>query len=634
MTRYKHPSARGVFFLCHWERAVSKTEIFKLFGSILIDNDRANQAIDNTENRARGTTKTFGEMIGSAAKVGAGIAMAMGSAAIAVGGLAVSLTDDLQKSLNGVQASTGATDEAMVGMKDTMLAIYNDNFGENFEDIGAAISEVGKQTGLSGDALEGMTENALALRDTFEFEVNESTRSAKMLMDQFGMSGDEAFNLIAQGAQQGLDKNGDLLDSINEYSVHFQQLGLGADEMFNMLKNGAASGAFSIDKLGDAVKEFGIRSKDGSKTSADGFKALGLDAANMTKAFAAGGDTAKTALDKTAQALFALKDPVAQNAAGVALFGTQWEDLGVKGVEALVKTQGEISKSVDALAKINEVKYNTFGEATEGIKRNLETGILLPLGEKIMPKMNEFAGWITIHMPEIKETIEDAMERASEVIIFVKDNGETLIKVVGFLGAAWVVHKGYVIASTIATDAMTIALGIQKIAIGGSTAATWLFNAALTANPIGLTVLAIVGLIGILITVTGKWDAVTGAIKEAWDWLNKWNDEPAEEKTITTHYKNVSSATTMDERLGNNAEGTDFWRGGLTWVGEKGPEIVNLPRGSQVIPNNKIGESIGNSIGTLLHVEKLVIANDIDIQQLNNKLGFFWQQTAAAKGGG
>lgn len=41
------------------------------------------------------------------------------------------------------------------------------------------------------------------------------------------------------------------------------------------------------------------------------------------------------------------------------------------------------------------------------------------------------------------------------------------------------------------------------------------------------------------------------------------------------------------QRIGRNAEGTDYWRGGLTWVGEKGPELVNLPRGSQVIPNDK-----------------------------------------------
>lgn len=38
-------------------------------------------------------------------------------------------------------------------------------------------------------------------------------------------------------------------------------------------------------------------------------------------------------------------------------------------------------------------------------------------------------------------------------------------------------------------------------------------------------------------------------------------------------------------KVGGNAEGTDNWRGGPTWVGEKGPELINLPRGAQVIPN-------------------------------------------------
>jgi hypothetical protein len=37
------------------------------------------------------------------------------------------------------------------------------------------------------------------------------------------------------------------------------------------------------------------------------------------------------------------------------------------------------------------------------------------------------------------------------------------------------------------------------------------------------------------------------------------------------------------------ANGTNNAPGGLSLVGEKGPELVNLPRGSQVIPNNKLG---------------------------------------------
>ncbi|MGD7021783.1 phage tail tape measure protein [Rossellomorea vietnamensis] len=37
--------------------------------------------------------------------------------------------------------------------------------------------------------------------------------------------------------------------------------------------------------------------------------------------------------------------------------------------------------------------------------------------------------------------------------------------------------------------------------------------------------------------------------------------------------------------IGNNADGTRNWRGGLTWVGEEGPELMHLPKGAKVIPN-------------------------------------------------
>ena len=66
-------------------------------------------------------------------------------------------------------------------------------------------------------------------------------------------------NLIAAGAQNGLDYSGELLDSISEYSVQFAKVGLDADDMFKVFQKGAESGAFNLDKVGDAVKEFSIR---------------------------------------------------------------------------------------------------------------------------------------------------------------------------------------------------------------------------------------------------------------------------------------------------------------------------------------------------------------------------------------
>lgn len=45
--------------------------------------------------------------------------------------------------------------------------------------------------------------------------------------------------------------------------------------------------------------------------------------------------------------------------------------------------------------------------------------------------------------------------------------------------------------------------------------------------------------------------------------------------------------------VGQNAAGTDNWRGGWTWVGEEGPELLNLPKGSQILSNDESKKMIG-----------------------------------------
>ncbi len=318
----------------------------------------------------------------------------------------VKKADELKQSYNTLQTQTGATDEEMADLEQRLKNIYANNYGESFEDIANAMAEVKNQTGLAGEELEKTTQNALALRDTFGYEVQESTRAADMMMKQFGLTSDEAFNLIAQGSQNGLDKNGNLLDSINEYSVHFKQLGFDAEDMFNMLANGAESGVFDIDKLGDAVKEFGIRAKDGSDTTVAAFEMLGLNSDELQAKFAAGGEGAKEAFEEVAEALQNCDDEVVKNTAGVNLFGTMWEDMGAEAVAALTNTNGSISTTKDTLSSINEIKYDSLGSAFEGIGRQFEMGLVIPIGEKLLPLVNDFANWVNEHMPEIQAVFE------------------------------------------------------------------------------------------------------------------------------------------------------------------------------------------------------------------------------------
>ena len=318
----------------------------------------------------------------SAAQVAA---VGIGAAFVGIAIAGVNVATDMDSAMNDFIASTGKAEAETERYQAVLESIYANNYGEDFQDISDAMEQVVKSLGNMDDsALQEVTESAFALRDTFEYDVAESTRAAKALMDNFGVSGADAMSMIAAGAQNGLDYSGELLDSISEYSVQFGKMGLTADDMFKIFQKGAENGAWNLDKIGDAVKEMSIRVIDGSETTKEGFELIGLNADEMAEKFAAGGDTAKEAFEETLEALASLEDPIAQNTAGVDLLGTMWEDLGPDVVEALANIEDGAYDTADAMNQIKEVKYDDLNSMFEGLKRNVEL-LLIPIGEALIP---------------------------------------------------------------------------------------------------------------------------------------------------------------------------------------------------------------------------------------------------------
>ena len=378
--------------------------IFSLMGSIFVDSTEAEESISKTEEKSSKLSESLSKGIETAGKWAAGIATAAGTAAIAIGTTAIKVSTDVDTAMNDFAASTGIAADELGKYEDAMLNIYNNNFGESFEDIAASMGEI-KQImgeGMGAEELETMTTNALMLRDTFEFEVNESVRAANSLMDQFGLSGEEAYNLIAQGAQKGLNQNGDMLDVLNEYSVQFSQMGYSAEDMFNMLANGAEAGTWSIDKLGDAAKEFNIRMSDGS--AKDAVEALGFSWDAVSESWSKGGDEAKETFNMLLNELDGLENTTEGYNIGVGLLGTMFEDMGMEAVLALTDTQGEISNTKDALSEINDIKYDDLGSMFEGLKRNMET-LLLPLGNALIPLIVQIVKLIQDNMPMVESLL-------------------------------------------------------------------------------------------------------------------------------------------------------------------------------------------------------------------------------------
>lgn len=305
---------------------------------------------------------------------------------VAVGTAAIKFSSDSQDAFQQFAAATGTATDEMGKYKDMINNVYKDNFGESINDVAEAMATVNQNMSyLDDSALQRCTEYAYTLSDTFGYDVAESTRAANTLIKNYGVSAREAFNLITQGAQSGMDYSGEMIDSINEYSVQFKKLGLDAEDMFSIFANGAQNGAFNLDKVGDAVKEFSIRAIDGSDTTKQGFEALGMDAAKMAEKFGAGGDAAKEAFNEVIKGLASMDDPVAQSTAGVNLFGTMWEDLGPQVITSMSTASDAIDKNKESVEGLVNVKYDTLSGALGGLWRTIQVDVLQPIGDQLIP---------------------------------------------------------------------------------------------------------------------------------------------------------------------------------------------------------------------------------------------------------
>lgn len=338
----------------------------------------------------------------SLTKMVIGLGGAIGAISFAdIGYQAVTAASEFTNAMTKIQQSTNMTNQQLEATKGIAKNLYNQNFGQDWADLGNAIGITTQITQQQGQELENTTRYALLLRDAFGKDIPESVKASDTMMRQFGITSEQSFSLLAQGQQNGLDKAGDLMDTANEYANQFKALGFTANEMFDTLAAGSQNGAFNLDKVGDAVKEFNIRAKDGSKTTTQAFEMLGLDAEKMMHTFASGGPQAKQAFTKIMQMISAIEDPVQRNTVGVALMGSQFEDLEAPVIAAMGTAQKQFDMTKDTMDKLNQTKIDSPGQAMTLIGRQIETGILIPFGQLLLPLLmlvSAGVGFFTEHI--------------------------------------------------------------------------------------------------------------------------------------------------------------------------------------------------------------------------------------------
>jgi phage-related minor tail protein len=307
---------------------------------------------------------------------------------ISLGKKAMTAANDYSNAMTSIQQATGSTNAQMKATEDIAKNLYNQNFGESWEDLGGAIATTMQITKQTGNDLQDTTKNALLLKDAFGYSVTESVKTADTMMQAFGITSEQSMGLLAQGAQNGLDRSGKLVETANQYSKPFQELGFTANQMFDTLAAGSNNGALSLDTVGAAIDQFSTLSTSGSEESRKAFQSLGLNADQMISTFTAGGPQAKQSFTGIMQMLSQIEDPIKRNSIGVALMGNQFKELDAPILAAMGSARSQFDMTKDTMTQMNQAKINSPGQVLAQMGRQIQTGLLIPLGQGLVPLLN------------------------------------------------------------------------------------------------------------------------------------------------------------------------------------------------------------------------------------------------------
>lgn len=444
----------------------------------------------------------FGDITTKAKEYAVAVTAAAAVAAAAVSGLGVTFAIEKSKVDTLLAGQLGLSKDQARQLGKVTGELYAEGFTDSIQDAGNAVRAT-LQNNLvdpmaSTEVIETMSRRTAALTRLMQEDFDRVTSAvSQMLRTKMAGSAEEAFDLLAAATQRGINKSQDLLDTINEYSTEFRQLGLDGPTALGLLSQAIQAGARDSDTAADALKEFSIRAIDASTTSAKGFQLLGLDAKKMTAQIAQGGEAASAGLATVLARLREMKDPVAQNAAAVALFGTKAEDLGkslfaMNPAEAFRDFSAELGKTKGAMDSFIDGQQSA-GQRLESVWNRAKTTLadfFTPAVDEALDMFEEWANdpemqeWFDGIEADIKDIAQQWLpilkEGANEFFDAVKDNKEeiklaiTLIAnavgalATGFLlaGSAAVRVTGFIVDAFKTT--VQFVLGYMDIFIQGS----------------------------------------------------------------------------------------------------------------------------------------------------------------------
>ncbi|MDD6489599.1 MAG: phage tail tape measure protein, partial [Clostridia bacterium] len=460
-----------------------------------------------------------------------------------------------KQALNSIQAQTGMTADEMAAMKDQMYDLYGNNFGDSLEDVANVLADVKENINETNpDKIKDIAQNAIALRDTFGTDVSETLRGVNALMTNMGLSAEQAFDYIAKGSQNGLNKTEELSDNLAEYVQLWAQAGFSAEEMFSVLQNGLDSGAYNLDKVNDLVGEISRSIIDGRlESNLDSFSSK---TEQVFQAFKNGQATQKDVFDSIINDLNTTGGLFEKLATASETLSALGEDNAMAIIEALNNVNDTYSDVEGTMQSINDIKYDDVGNQLATLGRKFEVDLIQPLVEGVTPALESILTWATDNLP----LVASAFTTVTTAVLGYRAalNFETVLATLknSFAGLT---------ASTKQSAAASAEDAVQKTVETGATQTAKVaqdgLNTSMKANPIILLISLITSLISGIITYASaaqQAKSETDKFKESLDEVRKSAEESVAQtegkieviKTLGDQYEELRTKTnrTADEQ--------------------------------------------------------------------------------------
>lgn len=449
--------------------------------------DDLNKSVGNVDDAANKTTNgglnAFGVAIGNLA------ANVVGKLIDKLGDLAGAVKDsflEFDEGRDAVVKATGATGDAADELTKSYANVSKRVIG-NFDDIGGALGEVNTRFGYTGKELEDTTERFIKFADITGTDATKAVQLVSRAMGDAGIDSSEYSKIL------------------DDLAIAAQASGIGVDKLTeNLTKYGAPMRALGFDTK-ESIAIFAQWEKAGVNTE--------IAFSGMKKAignWSAEGKDAREEFKKTLDEIASAPDIASATTQAIEIFG---QKAGPDLADAIQAGRFEYSDFLDLLEGSQGTVTKTYDETQSGADKaklaiqNMKTtaaelanNFMQKYGPDIEKAIEGITGLLEKWAPKIEDGIEWISDHLPEI--------ESLVIGIGVAFGAWKV-AGIISAVTAALAGMSAAEVVAA-------AKTWLLNTALLANPIGLIIAAIAGLVAAFIVLWKKSD------KFREFWINLW----------------------------------------------------------------------------------------------------------------